>query len=715
MAGGLRRTLQGLIVGAAAAVLAAALWLPGFLDLFESKTWDMRARLLVRPGTATDQVVTVLINQQDLNWAKTVNGWSYPWPREAYAAVASFCRRGGAKALVLDLIFTEPSAYGVGDDEAFAGGLAESGSVIGTVNLAKDKEQGPSTQWPPEATQKSLAIVGLDQWLRQAKPKAFSFPFAQFPIPELSRSAALLANTNLPPDDVDLVYRREPLFSGFAGRIVPSEALGAWLVGNPAERSFSIAPGSLVLGGRQVPIDSEGRAILRYRAPAMRTSYPASAVIQSEIQLMNGDAPGLDPAVLKGKYVFFGVAAPGLYDLKTTPMSGLTPGVEVIATMLDNLLSKDFMRPVGLLLTLALLLVLCVGAGIAVSSVSGAARNALIYVVFIPLAPALSIAAYALGFWLQMVALELGTVFSLVGASLASYATEGQQKRYLKSAFRQYLSPTWIEELIAHPERLRLGGERRELSIFFSDVQGFTGISEALSPEDLTALLNEYLSAMTDIIQEEGGTIDKYEGDAIIAFWNAPLPQPDHAVRSVRAALRCQARLAEMRPGFHARLGKDMFVRVGINSGPAVVGNMGSRTRFDYTMLGDQVNLASRLEGINKQFGTYTMISAAVVEKIGGAYPVRELSRVAVVGRKEPVTVYEPMLAEEYAARAPQLSVFERGLREYYAGKFADARATFQQIAAVDPAAASYARKCEELAARPSGGAWTGVWVMTEK
>ena len=147
-----------------------------------------------------------------------------------------------------------------------------------------------------------------------------------------------------------------------------------------------------------------------------------------------------------------------------------------------------------------------------------------------------------------MVALELGVVFSLVGSSLASYATEGQQKRYIKGAFRQYLSPTVIEELIAHPERLTLGGERRELTIFFSDLQGFTTISEALTPEDLTALLNEYLSAMTDIIQEEGGTIDKYEGDAIIAFWNAPLTQADHAVRGVRAALRCQAKLAEMRP-----------------------------------------------------------------------------------------------------------------------------------------------------------------------
>ena len=349
--------------------------------------------------------------------------------------------------------------------------------------------------------------------------------------------------------------------------------------------------------------------------------------------------------------MFFGFTASGLFDLKPTPLGGVYPGVEVNATMLDNLLSGDFMRVPSTASTVLLLLLLCIGAGLAVSSVSRVGWSILIYVLFLPLAPALGIAAYAMGYWLQVVALELGVVFSLVGSNLASYATEGRQKRYIKGAFSQYLSPTVIEELIAHPERLTLGGERRELTIFFSDVQGFTTISEALTPEDLTALLNEYLTAMVDIIQEEGGTIDKFEGDAIIAFWNAPLSQEDHAVRGVRAALRCQAKLAEMRPSIHARIGKNMFMRVGMNTGQAVVGNMGSKTRFDYTMLGDQVNLSARLEGINKQFGTYFMISAATREKIAGAFPARELSRVAVVGRKEPVTVYEPMLPEEFAAR----------------------------------------------------------------
>ncbi|MBP2674353.1 MAG: adenylate/guanylate cyclase with Chase sensor, partial [Deltaproteobacteria bacterium] len=292
--------------------------------------------------------------------------------------------------------------------------------------------------------------------------------------------------------------------------------------------------------------------------------------------------------------------------------------------------------------------------------------------------------------------------------------TEGAQKRFLKNTFRQYLSPEYIEQLIAHPERVKLGGERRTLSIFFSDLQGFTGISEGLTPEELTALLNEYLSAMTDILQEEGGTVDKYIGDAIVAFWNAPIEQPDHAERAARAALRCQEKLAEMRPLLRERFGKDLFMRIGLNTGSAVVGNMGSRTRFDYTVLGDAVNLASRLEGINKQFGTYILASEALRERLPESVPAREVSRVAVVGRKEPVRAFELLGGKEAAARGKELALFAEGLRAFTGGNFPAALETFLATAEADPPAAAYARKCRALIEQPPQR-WEGVWVMTEK
>jgi adenylate cyclase len=333
-------------------------------------------------------------------------------------------------------------------------------------------------------------------------------------------------------------------------------------------------------------------------------------------------------------------------------------------------------------------------------------------VVFVPVL--LSLASYNYGYWLPLVVQETAAAFSILIVLVVNYATEGRQKRYINNAFKHYLSPVVIDQLLQHPERLKLGGERKTLSIFFSDLQGFTTISEGLSPEDLTALLNEYLSAMTDIILEEGGTVDKYEGDAIIAFWNAPLDVPDHAVRVVKAALRCQAKLGELRPVFRDRIGKDLFMRIGINTGPAVVGNMGSRARFDYTMLGDAVNLAARLEGINKEFGTYSMISRSTKEHLSQEFITREVARVTVVGRKEPVTVYEPMHLEEFETKKDVLAIFAGGLDLFYRGKFSEALDTFESIQDRDEAASSYAEKCRTLIGSPPDD-WQGVWVMTSK
>ncbi len=710
-----RRTLQGLAVGLAGALIALVLRYVGALDAFELKTWDLREQLFARPGAATGDIAVILLDQASLDWGAAENGLSFPWPRETHAVMADFCRRAGARSVNFDVLYTEPSFYGVSDDATFARALSQNGRTVGALFLGRDPALATQGSWPEGLHDAGLSVAGLAGWTAAEKPKELDVPLAKFPAPELAGAFGVIGDTNLPRDP-DTVYRRVNLFSVFHGRVVPSQALAAYLAAKPGVHQLSIKPGTLTIDGRSVPIDSEGRTILRFRGPTnTHQPYSAKDIIISELRLREGEKPVLDPSVLKDKHVFFGYSAPGLLDLRVSPMSGTYPGVEVHVTALDNLLSGDFIRTAPVWAEILVLLILCCGAAVAVSSVSRAWLNVLVYIVFIPAAPALTFAAYPLGYWMQTVAITLGTAVSLVGASIASYATEGKQKRYIKGAFKQYLSPVVIEQLIAHPERLKLGGERRELSIFFSDLQGFTSLSEMLTPEELTALLNEFLSAMTDIIQGEGGTIDKYEGDAIIAFWNAPLAQEDHAVRAMRAALSCQAELARLRPSFKDRVKKDLFMRIGINSGPAVVGNMGSRTRFDYTMLGDAVNLASRLEGTNKQFRTYTMVSAATLELAGGAYPARELSRVAVVGRKEPVVVYEPMTWEEFDARKTALTVFANGLKAYYAGSFREAEGIFTGNAAADPASGAYADKCRELIDRPPEGEWKGVWVMTTK
>lgn len=710
---GRRRVLTGCLVGLAAAAAALALWLPGALESIEYRTWDWRARLFARPGPATGDIALILLDQQSLDWGERENGLSWPWPREMYAIVAEFCRRAGAKSLAFDVLYTEPSFYGVEDDAALGATMAAYGRVVGATFLAD--EGGSLSAWPQDLVGPELRVAGLDAWMAVERPRLLDFPTADFPIGEVSAGARVLANTNF-TQDRDGVYRRGSLFSIFDGRVVPSMGLAAYLAGNPGRHELSIGPGLLRMDSFGVPIDGDGRAILRYRGTHdVYRPLSAAAVIQSELRLRDGEAPSVDPALLADRYVFFGFSAPGLLDLRHSPVDGAHPGVAINATVLDNLLSGDFMRTAPLAPGITVLVLLCVVAGVWVSAASTAGRSVVAYAVLVPLTLALSAGAYLLGYWLHLVSLLSGVVLSLVGSSLMSYATEGKQRRFIKGAFSQYLSPAVIDRIIADPSQLRLGGERRELSIYFSDIEGFTSISEKMKPEPLKDLMNDYLSAMTDIIQEEGGTLDKYIGDAIVAFWNAPIEVSDHPTRAVRAALRCQERLAELRPGFHERCGYDLRMRIGLNIGDVTVGNLGSHTRFAYTMLGDAVNLASRLEGANKAFGTYSMMSGDLHARLAGAFPGRELAQIQVKGRQAPLTVLEPMTAAQYDARRPVLETFDRGLRLFYEGRFAEAIQVFEGIARDDPPAAAYVAKCREEAAKPHDGPWTGVWKMTEK
>ncbi|HAO21510.1 MAG TPA: adenylate/guanylate cyclase domain-containing protein, partial [Desulfobacteraceae bacterium] len=429
---------------------------------------------------------------------------------------------------------------------------------------------------------------------------------------------------------------------------------------------------------------------------------------------LSGETPVISPEVLKDKYVFLGFSAPGLYDLRPSPISGVFPGVEIHATLLDNFLSQDFIRQMPRQITVILIILIALIGSASISAFKSPVSIVMGSLLNLSLPIFFAVWCYAKGWWMPIVACEIASGISMLLCLSVSYATEGRQKRFIKQAFRQYLSHELIEQLIENPDMLKLGGQRKMISIFFSDIQGFTSISEKLEPEELTAFLNDYLTAMTDIIIEEGGTVDKYEGDAIIAFWNAPLDLPEHAVRCVTAALRCQAKLTAMRPVFYERIRQNTYMRIGINTGYAVVGNFGSQTKFDYTMIGDSVNLAARLEGVNKQFRTYTMISEFTKAQLNNAVAVREIAKVAVVGRREPVKVYEPMTHQEYQAKQEIFETFDKGLNLFYTGEFDKAESVFSSIADRDPAADAYRIKSKEMKhAKPDH--WQGVWVMSSK
>ena len=708
-----KKILEGALVALASTAVASLLWVAGWLDRWEYRTWDWRVSCLARPAPSTDKIRLILLDQQSLDWGQKENGLSWPWPREAYGAIIGYLKRVGAKSVAFDVLFTEPSKYGVADDLALGSAIGSYKGFVGALFLGE--KTGSATVWPSAIPAVPLEIKGLEQWLSASLARdGVAASRALFPVPEVASRATILADVQHNPDP-DGVYRRVRFFRIFDGRAIPSMALASLLAASPGV-AVSIRPAGMTVAGKTVPIDSGGHAILRFRGPSgSHRQYSAAAMIQSELRLQAGEEPVIkDPDAFRDCHVIFGFSAPGLYDLRPAPVGGVFPGSEIHATALDNLMEGDFLAELPSQATVALALLLGLLSAVAVVFSRSAVKSMLFFAVCLPLPVLLSLVAYWKGSWLPLVVQEMAISLSLLGALAVNYATEGKQKRFIKGAFRQYLSPDVIEQLIAHPELLKLGGERRTLSIFFSDLQGFTAIAEGLDPEALTALLNEYLSAMTDILHEEGGTLDKYVGDAIIAFWNAPLAQPDHAERAARAAVRCQAKLSELRPAYREKIGKDLFMRIGLNTGAAIVGNMGSRSRFDYTVLGDAVNLASRLEGINKQFGTFVLASEAIRNALGDGFAPREISRVAVVGRKEPVRIFELLPPQEFAAREKPLSTFAKGLQEFYAGRFSVALESFLATEKTDPAAAAYARKCRALIDHPPEN-WEGVWTMTEK
>lgn len=707
----MNRYLKGLLVGLVSALLAWGTGAVGWLDTLEYGTWSFRIRSLAQPVAATEQIKIILIDQASLDWAAKENSLAWPWMRQAYVPILQFCRRAGAKVIAFDMLYTEPSSYGVADDEAFGKAIAAKPDFVGAYFSGEEANQVEA--WPADVARPSLVVAGLDAWLTPARRAVLADPKAAFPVQPVAQGAARLATIRLVPDE-DGVFRRITPFRWFDGQLVPTLGMAAYLLGQGNVKDISVDDRAFHFGETTLPIDSLGRMILNYRGPGgAHQAFGAAAIIQSELLMQEGKPPTIDPDLLRDRYVFLGASAPGLKDLKPAPMDGDYPGVELHATLLDNLLARDAMRDAPRVWSLAFLLLLSVAAAVAVLHAKVTWQNIAVFIVFTPVTFAVGTVAYQQGLWWPVAETGVGAALALVGAVILNYATEGRQKRFIKSAFKQYLGETVIDEIIADPSRLKLGGEKKELTMFFSDLEKFSSFSEKLEPPQLIDLLNAYLSDVGKVLMEEGAYLDKFIGDAIVAFWNAPVPQADHARRAVRAALRCQRLLAEKQADYSARAaGMPVRMRIGLNTGDVVVGNMGSADRFNYTMLGDAANLASRLEGANKAFGTFLMVAESTWKQVGDAVIGREMGQIRVVGRKTPVRVFEPLALAGESAPA-WLPAYEKGLAAVRAGQWSDAASVFSAIPG-DAVSATYARKCRALADGVEKE-WDGVWNLTEK
>ncbi|MDI6854006.1 MAG: adenylate/guanylate cyclase domain-containing protein [Deltaproteobacteria bacterium] len=691
-------------------LFAIILKIAGIMEPYSMKTLDILFRLAPLPP-ASPQVVMVTVDQPDVDFFKE-QGINWPWPRQLYAPIIEFCQRGGARAVIFDLLYTEPSFYGPEDDQQLAKAAAGAGNVVFACFLTRE-EKGANPQEAELLAKAGLTISG-------PPPQGFpDYRAVIAPVAPLVQAANTLGNVECGPDP-DGIYRRLPLAVPFKGRWLPLLGFSAF--------QRSAAPGewrfdhkALVHGAYRLPLDSQGRFLLKFRGPARsHKRFSAANVIQSEIRLRHNQPPLYPADAFKDKWVFVGLTAPGLFDLKASPVSPIYPGVELHATLLDNLIQGDFLCPAPVWFQWLLTGVLAAGLSLAVLFTSGLWAPLLALGTAVVGFLGLTVLLFWASWWSDPVLPGVALASSFALASVYSYATEGRQKQAIRRMFAQYMSETVINHLLAHPEKLKLGGERRRVTLFFSDLAGFTTLSERLQPEAVVALLNEYLSRMTEIILEEMGTVDKFEGDAIMAFWGAPLDQEDQAVRACRTALRQQAALIDLNRHLSGQGLPALSMRIGLHTGEAIVGNLGSQSRFDYTVIGDNVNLASRLEGLNKFYGTGILASEATVAESSDGIEFWELDRVAVKGREAPVTVFNVMALRGglSPAQAAAREEYARGLECFRRRLFEEAERHF--LAALEKwpgatAASVFLGRCRALQKNPPPPAWDAVFRPDKK
>jgi len=700
-----KKLLAAAVATVTAMLLTVVLEVTGLVSPYRLKTLDLLFRYVPLPQ-ASPQVVVVTVDQPDLDFFKD-QGVTWPWPRQLYAPIVDFCRRAQARAVIFDILFTEASSYGPEDDQRLAQAVAAAGNVALPFFLSR-LEKAPNPVEADLLAKAGLAISG---------PPPGDFPPYRSllgPIPPLLAGAQALGNVESRPD-ADGTYRRVPLVVPFKDRWLPILAFAAFHRFNtPGPLRFE--EGALILNNQRLPLDDQGQFLLKYRGPSRsHQRLGAANMIKSEYQLSHGLAPVYAPEVVAGKWVLIGLTAPGLLDLKASPVAAVYAGVEIHATLLDNLLQGDFLQPVPLWLWWAWTTALTVVTVVVVlfsPTLTGVLGSLVGFSLF---NLGLCIVAFMAGWYFDPVLPDESLSMGFALAAAYSYATEGRQRKAIRGMFGQYMSETVINHLLANPEKLKLGGERRRVTLFFSDLAGFTTMSERLEAETVVSVLNDYLSRMTEIILEETGTVDKFEGDAIMAFWGAPLDQEDQAVRACRAALAQNAALAELNAAFAEENLPTLSVRIGLHTGEAVVGNLGSQKRFDYTVIGDTVNLAARLEGLNKFYGTAIMASEATVKECEDQMEFRELDLVAVKGRETPVRVFEVMALK--GALSPQQAAlkekFAQGLELYRQGHFSAAATAFAaalEAAPADGPAHAFLNRCQMLMTTPPPAHWDTVF-----
>ncbi|MBU2512220.1 adenylate/guanylate cyclase domain-containing protein [bacterium] len=614
---------------------------------------------------------------------------SFPLRRTDLGIIASRLRQLGAEIVVIDMLMDFASSYD--EDPIIANHIKEAGNVIVVSQLVfegKNAEVFDRIAYPTEI-------------IREVAATAYSN----------HKEVGGMQNRLRIYPEIGKEYNEWP---------VSVKAVADYLGETP-----QVIDNYLIIGKIRVKLDQNNDFINDY-SPLNNVSYLSRDpnVGISAMDILDMDMEDEDEfyefsSLVKGKIVFVGETAEVGHD-KFDSVVGEVWGVESLAYEVATLLKGAPLRSASTSVEFALVLIMLVGL-IYIHSLSEPKLRFLFSFVLV--------ASYISFCFIMYIFLDLAFsmsytmtagVIGFLTINVYLFIEERKEKRFIKEAFGQYLSPKVIDKLVEDPSMLSLGGERREMTAFFSDVQGFSTISESLTPDELVQLLNEYLTEMCNIIAEHDGTIDKFEGDAIIAFWGAPLKQDNHATLACLACIDMQKRLTQLREKWAQDGRPQLLARLGVNSGPMVVGNMGSLSRMDYTIMGDSVNLAARLEGANKFYKNFTMISEFTYKQAKDAVEVRELDTIRVVGKSEPITVYELLDRKNMVTgdKAKLIETFHKGLELYKQRDFKGALEVFEsglELSPFDGPTLTYIDRCNEFIKNPPTEDWDGVFTHTKK
>jgi adenylate cyclase len=720
-----KRILQALALGIMVSLASLFTYIaqPDVMQQLDRRIFDTFLKN-IDPGQPHPGVVIVDIDESSL---RAFGQW--PWPRALFAKLIRQLQDYHAASVGLDIMLSEPDRtspsqiklflkeyFGLevgfsnlpeammDNDRLLAGVMSQGRVVLGSYMRFDDL--GDSADLPEALRVVELKAAGAPD----PKELLFAGQSMTLPLP-VFRNAAPTALINISPDR-DGALRSVPLVIKIQGRLYAHLSLrnlmSALGVKNLALYSEAIGLSAIKLGPYQIPVNNQGEMIVAYRGPSKTFStYSAADLLQQKLK----------PEFFANKIVFVGSSAPGLRDLRTTPFDHYYPGVEVSATIVDNILSGRLLsRPS---ITPAIQMLAIVVLGILCAVIFALARP----FVYLPWT-ALLIGAAMWGSWhlfTQGIFISpLYVVTNIVGCGLMiiclRFWQEDAHKKKLQLAFGRYVAPEIVSQITEKPEDL-LAGEERAVSIVFTDLRGFTSVSEKLAPQQVVNMLNQYFTPMTSLVRANQGTLDKFIGDALMAFWNAPHPVERHPYLALKTVISMHQAMDSLNNDIEKDYGLRLSMGAGVHSGSVFVGNMGSKELLDYTIIGDNVNLASRLQGLSSKFGIDIVVSKPICEACGEEFAFLPLDNVRVKGKKEPVEVLAAFTWEQYQQHQAEFTTFKDAYQLYTQARFIAAEQIFSALANEFPDSKLYAvyqDRCAWLIKEPPAE-WDGIWSLTDK